>query len=141
MKDMGMRMVQGDEAFYYKNEGGKLKGAVLSHVDDFNVPGDTGSVDEMVARVKGKFTVSRMEENTFRFTGLDVENKDGKIQVLMEDYAKLLEEVTEIRRAQKDEKLTRLEIKNQEVQREDIMVSARGTTRFELHGIAVGKEE
>ena len=31
---------------------GKLKGAVLSHVDDFNMAGDTGFGDKMVARVK-----------------------------------------------------------------------------------------
>ena len=40
--------------------------------------------------VKGileKFTISKLEENEFSFTGLDVKAEKGKIEVSMEDYA------------------------------------------------------
>ena len=32
---LGLKIMPGDEAFYYLHEEGKLQGAVLTHVDDF----------------------------------------------------------------------------------------------------------
>ena len=64
--------------------------------------------------VKGileKFTVSKVEENEFRSTGLDVKAEKGKIEVSIEDYAKSVEPIEEIRKADRNEKLTKLELK------------------------------
>ena len=44
---MGLRVMIGDEAFYYLHEDGELKGAVLTHVDDFSLAG----TDEIVRKV------------------------------------------------------------------------------------------
>ena len=55
--------------------------------------------------------MSKVEEDEFRFTGLDVKAGNGKIEVSMEDYANSVEEIKEIRKADRAEKLTRTELK------------------------------
>ena len=56
-------------------------------------------------------TVSIIERNKFCFMGLDVTTiKDG-IEISMEDYVMSLEDVTNIRKADHQEELTRLEMK------------------------------
>ena len=61
--------------------------------------------------IQEKFTVSKIEEDKFRFTGLDVKAECGKIQVSMEDYADSVDEIKEIRKADRTEKLTKAELK------------------------------
>ena len=48
--DMGMKTVNGDEAFYYKSKDGKLEGMILRHVDDFNMAG----TEEVIENVEIK---------------------------------------------------------------------------------------
>ena len=36
---MGMKVMEGDEAFYYLHRDGVLRGAVITHVDDFTLAG------------------------------------------------------------------------------------------------------
>ena len=47
LKELGLKTLPGDEAFYYENRDGKLLGVVLSHVDDFTVAGE----EEFVKRI------------------------------------------------------------------------------------------
>ena len=42
---MGLKVMDGDEAFFYLHKDGQLQGAVLTHVDDFNLAG----TDEFIA--------------------------------------------------------------------------------------------
>merc|ERR1712002_1143013 len=65
----------------------------------------------IVAGIKGKFTVSKVEEDNFRFTGLDVKTRNDQIEISMEDYAESIKEIEEIRKASRDEKLTNAELK------------------------------
>ena len=37
--NMGLKTLEGDEALYFLNEGGKLKGAILTHLDDVTLAG------------------------------------------------------------------------------------------------------
>ena len=56
--------------------------------------------------------VSKVEEDTFRYTGLDVKIITDGIKISMEDYSKSLKEITEIRKTDdRNEPLTKLEIK------------------------------
>ena len=55
--------------------------------------------------------MSKVEEDKFRFTGLDVKAENGKIEVSMEDYANSVGEIKEIRKADRGEKLTKTELK------------------------------
>merc|ERR1712082_505604 len=80
----------------------------LSHVDGFTLAGDDEFVERILNGISKKFTV---EKDVFRFTGLDVKAGNGKIEVSMEDYANLVEEIKEIWKADRGEKLTRAELK------------------------------
>ena len=34
LNELGLKIIHGDEAFYYSNVDGKIQGAILTHVDD-----------------------------------------------------------------------------------------------------------
>ena len=111
LKELGLKTLPGDDAFYYENRDGNLLGVNLSHVDDFTIGGKEEEFVKMIVKgISKKFTVSKVEENQFRFTGLDVKVEKGKIEVSMEDYAKSVEGIEEIRKADRNEKLTKLKL-------------------------------
>ena len=101
----------GDEAFYYENKEGRLKGAVLSHVDDFTITDEEEFVERIVSGILDRFTISKVEKDKFRFTGLDVRAEKERIEVSMEDYASSVESIEEIRKAERKENLTKMELK------------------------------
>merc|ERR1712243_317967 len=121
------RTLPGDEAVYYQHKNRKLEGMIPSHVDDFTIAGTQEFVQQIVAGIEEKFTVSKVEEDNFRFTGLDVKTKDGKIEVSMEDYAESIQEITEIRKANRNEELTKPELKEYRKYTGKISWLAQGT--------------
>merc|ERR1711942_332862 len=72
-------------------------------------------------------TVSKIEEDEFRFTGLDVKVGKEKIEVSMEDYAGSVEPIREIRNVGRSEKLTNLELKEYRKYTGKISWLAQGT--------------
>merc|ERR1712089_42151 len=109
LKNLKLNTLPGDDAVYYQHNNGKLIGMILSLVDDFTIVGTREFVNRIVTGIKKKFTVSKVEENNFRFTGLDVKTSDGTIEISMEDYADFINEIKEIRKANINEKLTKAE--------------------------------
>ena len=75
LQELGLKTLPGDDAFHYEHRDGKLIGLNLSDVDDFTIAGDTDFVKRIVTGIKERFTVSKVEEDKFRFTGLDVKAK------------------------------------------------------------------
>ena len=66
----------------------------------------------MIDHVGRKLTVSKIKEDCFRFTGLDIKKVDEGIKVSMEDYTNSLQDVKNIRKVEnRDEPLTKLEMK------------------------------
>jgi len=111
LQKLGLKTLPGDDAVYYEHKNAKLMGLILSHVDDFTIAGTQEFVKRIVTGIQEKFTVSKVEEDNFRFTGLDVKTKNGKIEISMEDYAESIKEIKEIRKADRNEKLTTAELK------------------------------
>ena len=72
LNKLKFQTIVGDEAFYYLNLDSKLHGAVITHVDDFNLAGTDEFVEKVISAVEEEFTVTKAEENIFRFTGLDI---------------------------------------------------------------------
>ena len=60
---------------------------ILSYIEDFTIAGTKVFVNRIIKGIKKKFTVSKIEENNFRFTGLDVKTNDEQIEISMEEYA------------------------------------------------------
>ena len=74
-----------------------LHGAILTHVDDFYIAGTPEFVKRIVEHIGRELTVSKIEEDCFRFTGIDIKKVDDGIEVSMKDYAESLEVIREIR--------------------------------------------
>ena len=72
LQELGLKILPGDDAFCYENRNGKLMGLNLSLVDDFTIAGEVEFVSRIVKGIQERFTVSKVEEDEFRFTGLDV---------------------------------------------------------------------
>ena len=83
---------------------------ILTHVDDFNMAGTKEFIEEIRTMLKSKLSVSKVEKDKFRFTGVDIEKTGEGITISMEDYAKSLEFLDEIRDAKGDESLTKTEM-------------------------------
>ena len=103
--------MEGDEAFYYLHRNGELIGTVITHVDDFTLAGTEAFVNEVIETVSQQLTVSKIERDNFLYTGIDVKTLDDGIEIEMKDYVDSLEEVKEIRKANRDDPLTRAELK------------------------------
>ena len=106
-----LKTVPGDEAFYFKNEKGDLEGMIITHVDDFQIAGSEGFIENILNKLKETLTVSKVEKGHYRFTGIDVKKVESGIELSMEDYANSIEEIKEIRKEKKEEPLTKTELK------------------------------
>ena len=79
--------MEGDEAFYYLHDGeGFLKGAVMTHVDDFTIAGTVSFIKEVLDMIERELTKSKIERDNFCFTGLDVSTREDGIEIEMADY-------------------------------------------------------
>ena len=110
-KHEGLRNASGDEAFYYQHDGNNLVGMVITHVDDFSIAGTKKFVDNLIEKVQGALTVSKIEKDGFRFTGIDIQKTEDQIIISMEDYANSIEKIQDIRKAKPDDPLTKQEMK------------------------------
>ena len=84
---------------------------MLTHVDGFKLAGEKEFLEEVMKGIKTCMNVSKVEEDKFRFTGLDVERRTDGIVVSMNDYVDSLEEVKNIRKESGMTELTKLEMK------------------------------
>ena len=76
-------------------------------MDDFIIADNTdfcGEGDETL-------TVSKVERDKFRFSGWDIEKYEDQVKVSIEDYSNNLKEITDIRKADIKDKLTKIEMK------------------------------
>ena len=96
LNKLHLKTIEGDEAFYYRNIDGDFHGAVLTHVDDFELTGTNDFVEEIIKVVEKELTISKVEEDKFRYIGLDVNAVSDGIDIFMEEYAKSLQNLTEI---------------------------------------------
>ena len=110
LKEIGLKVMEGDEAFYYLHQNGEFMGAVITHVDDFTLAGTKDFIKEVLETVGKELTVSKIERDRFRYTGIDVSAVNDGIEIEI-DYVDILEEIEEIRKADRDEDLTKAELK------------------------------
>ena len=106
LKEIGLKVMEGDEAFYYLHRDGELIGAVITHVDDFTLAGTEDFIKEVLETVAKELTVSKIERDSFRYTGIDVSAVDDEIEIEIKDYVASLEQVKKIQKVYRDEYLT-----------------------------------
>merc|ERR1712240_535586 len=127
LQKLRLKTLPGDDAVYYEHKNGQLMGLILSHVDDFTIAGTLEFVKRIVIGIQERFAMGKVEEDNFRFTGLDVKTKNGKIEISMEDYAESIKEIKEIRKADRNEKLTTAELKEYQKYTRKISWLSQGT--------------
>ena len=66
--ELNLRTLYGEEAFYFLNVDGQLQGAVITHVDDFNLAGIDEFVEKVINNVEQELTVSKIKKDIFCFT-------------------------------------------------------------------------
>ena len=72
--------MEGDETFYYHHDDeGYLKGAVITHVDDFTIAGIVSFIEELLDMIERKLNISKIERDKFCFADLDVSTKEDGI--------------------------------------------------------------
>ena len=62
---------------------------------------------EIIKNIEKHLTISKIEKDKFRFTGVDIERKDDCIIMSMDDYAASLTKTAHFRDAPKEEELTK----------------------------------
>ena len=109
--DIRLKRLEGDEAVYHMlDKKGNLDGMISTCVDDFDITGTFSFVDLITKKVSKELDVSKVEDDRFKFTGIDIRKTEDGIKISIEDYAESLEDI-EIREDKSDESLTRDEQK------------------------------
>ena len=105
--NMGMRSLSGDDAFFYRVKNGKLVGICVLHVDDFLIGGSDSFHRCVEEKLVGKFTFGKIEDEKFKFTGLNIKQTDGCIYVDQNDYIQSLKPIKIDKFTEKDAKLSK----------------------------------
>ena len=111
MKEIGLKVMEGDEAFYYLHQDRELMGAVIMDVDDFTLAGTEDFIKEVSETISRELTVSKIERDRFRYTGINVSVVDDIIEIQIEGNVDSPEEVKEILKADRDKDVTLAELR------------------------------
>ena len=66
LMQMGLKVMDGDKAFYFIHKEGVLKGAVITNVDNFNLTGTEEFIKNILEDVDQQLTVSKVKKDKFR---------------------------------------------------------------------------
>ena len=84
---------------------------ILTHVDDFAFAGSDDFIEEVITKVQNELTVSKIEKNVFRFTGVDISKQKDYIKMSMNESANSVEDLEDVRNVKSEEKLSAQEMK------------------------------
>ena len=87
LKNLGVKMCQMDEAFFYWHHEGQLAGLLAGHVDDFFWCGSEKFRAEIIDKVISRFNISSDLHDSFTFLGLKVHQLPHGIILNQENYA------------------------------------------------------
>ena len=108
IENLGMKTLSGDSSFFYLLKEGKLLGLCILHVDDFLVGGTSEFFDLIENNLLNKFTFGKVQCNKFKYTGINIEQKEnGEIFIDQDDYIQSLKEIEIDKPTDKNEKLSR----------------------------------
>jgi hypothetical protein len=112
---LGCKTLVGDESFlyYHYHVDGKLEGCLTVHVDDFQLAGTARFKEKVSDVIAKKFKISKREEESFKFTGVDVSRiENGDIIIGQEAYKNSLDYVPIVDDDDVDKSLTKDEFKS-----------------------------
>ena len=88
-----MRPVTGDEAVFYYRANNKTEGIVALHVDDFLAVGSPIFFENVMKNIKTAFKFSKIEQDEFRFCGIDIKVSENGIMMGQNEYVKNIDEI------------------------------------------------
>lgn len=109
--EIGLKVMDGDKSFYYFHIDGGLISGVITHVDDFTLAGTEDFIKEVLETVNRELTISKIERDNFQYTGMDMSTVKDGIVIEMVNYVDSLIDIKEIKKVDRDEDLTKNEIK------------------------------
>ena len=80
-------------------------------MDDFTIAGIVSFIEEVLDMIERELTISKIKRDKFCFIGSDVLTKEDGIEIEMADYVASLQDIADIRKADKYEDLTKQELK------------------------------
>ena len=104
--EFGMQMLSGDDALFFYQKDGKLLGLCILHVDDFLIGGTATFLQSIQKKLLGRFKFGKIENEKFKFTGLNIQQNKNEIVIDQDDYVKSLEPISIDKASNKDEKLS-----------------------------------
>ena len=75
-------------------------------VDDFDLVGTKSFVEKVTKEISDNLDVSKVEDDKFKYTGIDIKKVENGIEISMDEYAESMEEI-KIREGKSDKELTR----------------------------------
>ena len=70
-----------ESCFISRNQDGKIRGFILTHVDDILIAGNQEFLVWFEQKVRGEFVISKVKYSKFRYTGLDIDSSGNKITI------------------------------------------------------------
>ena len=105
---LGMKTLSGDSSFFYLQKDGKLIGICIIHVDDFLIGGSEEFHEIIKKSLMTKFTFGKVENRKFKFTGLNIEQRnDGTIYIDQNEYIQSLQPIDIEKAVDKNQKLSK----------------------------------
>ena len=102
MRKIGGKVSKMDPAiFFWEDESRKIQGILACHVDDFLYSGSE-KFKEKEDCLRKEFTVGKEKEGSFKYVGIKIQQKDHKILMDQNDYAKGLSLITMTKDREKD---------------------------------------
>jgi hypothetical protein len=89
---LGGKMSKSDPAvFYWFDDQKELVGLLASHVDDFLWGGTQWFEDNVVRRIREEFIVGHEDEDSFKYVGVNIQCRNGRILMDQNCYTETLE--------------------------------------------------
>lgn len=110
-KNLGASPSAHDKAMFLWKNGDHITGILVAHVDDFLYGGDQSFLSKIVPQIKTVFQIGSEEENSFKYTGLEVASDRNSITLATLEYSQSITEIETIGlRCDKERPLTQKEI-------------------------------
>ena len=106
LKHLGCTMSSVDPSVFYFRYSGTLAGVIVTHVDDFLHAGNDIFEQEVMQKVRARFTPGKVDASHFKYIGFNVNQDHQGITIDMNQYVKTASEVEPISPAEPVRKLS-----------------------------------
>lgn len=94
--DLGASPSNHDKAMFIWTTNNKIKGILAAHVDDFLYSGNKEFLANTIPQIKSSFQIGTEEENSFKYTGLEITSDSFSINLATSEYSKSITEIDTI---------------------------------------------